>query len=127
LIAADLTTGAVIWERPGLYDPAPLAANGLVFASSRESVDVINEDNGAVVWSWPVPANESLPLAEIVTNNLLFVWTLRGAGNMTHVIDLDTHQEVWSYPAGGHSILSPDGLLLIAGSSESEMVAIKAR
>jgi outer membrane protein assembly factor BamB len=124
LVAADLATGSVIWEEPGRYGVKPLAANGSVFASGQTRIDVFNEGNGSLQWSWSVPADEALQAAEIVTDNLLFVWTLRGNAGATHAIDLASHREVWNYPAGGPMILSPDGLLLIGGS---ELVAITAR
>ena len=56
------------------------------------------------------------------TKNLLLVST---AAN-TYAVDLTSHAQVWSYPAGGHLTLSAQGILFIAQSS-GKLTAISMR
>ena len=58
----------------------------------------------------------------IATKNLLLVST---AAN-TYALDLATHTQAWTYPAGGHLTLSAQGILFIAQSS-GRLTAISVR
>jgi len=58
----------------------------------------------------------------IVTRNMLLVSTVAN----TYAVDLSTHQQVWSYPAGGRLALSAQGILFIAQSS-GRLSAISVR
>jgi hypothetical protein len=58
----------------------------------------------------------------IVTNNLLFAST----ASTTYAIDLATHGNTWSYPAGGLLAISKTGSLLIAQGT-GKLTSIKIR
>jgi len=119
LINFDLQSQSIAWELSDRYYGQPSIALGQIFTTNGGALNVIDEVTGALLWTW-TPANRAAILGNIiVTLNLVFVQD----GATTYAVDLDTHAEVWSYPAAGHLSLSNEGALLIATSNGS-LVAI---
>jgi len=96
-------------------------ANGVVYVANGAMVEARNEGDGSLLWSWTPP--EGTPTGPMIaTKNLLLVST---AAN-TYAVDLTSHTQVWTYPAGGHLTLSAQGILFIAQSS-GKLTAISTR
>jgi len=84
----------------------------VVYVANNSQVQARNESDGSLQWSWTPP--EGQPTGPMIaTKNLLLVST---AAN-TYAVDLASHNQVWTYPAGGHLSLSAQGILFIAQSS----------
>jgi subtilisin family serine protease/outer membrane protein assembly factor BamB len=111
LICFDLTGRKIKWEINANFSGQPSLANGRIYAISSGSLSVRNESDGSLLWSWTPPAG-TLTKNIIVTDSHIFTST----DNVTYVIDQNTKNMVWSYPAGGNLALS-EGALYIATSS----------
>src|SRR5262249_53575357 len=95
------------------------------FHANTSTIDAISDANGQVLWSWPLPTNDSTPTENmVVTDNLLFLSTLQNV----YAIDLATHQAVWTYPSHGILVLSNNLVLYIFQRDflqNSKLTAIK--
>ena len=109
LVSFDLTRRSLGWEKTGSFTGAVTVANGMLYTVNEGRLEVRNESDGALVWSWRAP-NGSLTGTTVVTRNLLFART-EGA---VYGVDLASRRQVWSYPATGHLALAAQGVLLIA-------------
>jgi Leucine-rich repeat (LRR) protein len=119
LVAYDLRTQAVKWQKEANYTGDPTIGLGQVFALNNSALVVLDEFDGNVLWSWEPDNGASLSGNIVVSKNLVFVHDNAN----TYAIDLKTHQQVWTYAAGGHLSLSNEGALYIA-TSTSELIAI---
>ncbi len=121
LLAFDLTRRVVGWELTGGYAGQPSIANGVIYVARSGQVEAHRESDGGLLWTW-VPPQGSVLGPMIVTNNLLLVTT----ATATYAIDLSTHGNTWSYPAGGLIAIAKSGLLLIAQTT-GKLTAITIR
>jgi hypothetical protein len=122
LISFDLGTHTVRWELQSQFRGDVTTAGDLLYVINDNKLEVRREDTGALVWSWTAPLSAPLQKTMLVTRNLLFAST----ATSTYAIDLGARRQVWSWPAGGHLALSPQGVLLIAGADGS-VTAITVR
>jgi len=121
LISFNLTSRSIGYALTGTFRGQPTVANGVVYVANNGQVEARRESDGSLQWSWTPPTGQPVgPM--IATKNLLLVTT---AAN-TYAVDLASHQQVWSYPAGGHLSLSAQGILFIAQSS-GKLTAVSVR
>jgi len=121
----NIATGTVAWGTANGYKTTPAIAGGVIYAARNSPgiVDAINEADGTVAWSWPMPAGNSTFTGNlVVTDNLLFVCTDKNV----YAIDLTTHQSVWSYAATGALTISANNILYVA-SNPGTLTAIKLK
>ena len=121
LISFDLQSRSIGYVVQSNLRGQVSVANGIVYVSNNGQVEARNESDGSLQWLWIPPEGQPAgPM--IVTKNILLVSTAA----KTYAVDLATRQSVWSYPAGGHLVLSAQGILFIAQSS-GRLTAISAR
>lgn len=112
LVSFDIDGAKVAWRTAGTYNSAPALGKGLLFAASnpRGQLDAIGEDDGAVRWSWPLPAGEELGGNIIVTENLLFFSTRA----KVYALSLaEPRTVVWSASTPGNLAISQDAKLIV--------------
>ena len=123
LLSFDLTARTIGWSISGGFTGTPVVANGTIYVVRTGQIEARRESDGALQWVW-VPPMGAVQGNLIATDNLLFVST----PTTTYAIDLAAHVSAWSYPSGGHLILSSEGRLLIAESKDGGTVtALTAR
>ena len=121
LISFDLLSRSIGYALASNFRGQPTVANGVVYVANNAQVEARGESDGSLQWSWAPPQGPPVgPM--IATKNLLFVST---AAN-TYAVDLASHTQVWTYPAGGHLSLSAQGILFIAQSS-GRLAAVSVR
>jgi hypothetical protein len=121
LISFDLATRSVGYTVAGTFRGQPTVASGVIYVVNNSQVEARKESDGSLLWVWVAP--EGQPAGPMIaTKSMLFVST---AAN-TYAVDLTSHANVWSYPAGGHLALSAQGILFIAQSS-GKLSAISMR
>jgi hypothetical protein len=116
--------GSIAWQKPGVYPTTPAYHNGVVYAVNQNPLrlEARAESDGLLLWSWTPWSNEGNFVSEVLlTDTHAFVST----GHATHVIDLGTHQSVWSYPLSGKLALSPRGVLYIQNATDLVAVNLK--
>lgn len=129
LVSFDIDGAKVAWRTAGTYNTAPALGKGLLFAASnpRGQIDAIGEDDGAVRWSWPVPAGEEFVGNMIVTENLLFFSTR----TKVYAVSLaEPRNVVWSATTPGNLVISQDAKLIVTplrGSSTATITAYSLR
>jgi hypothetical protein len=121
LISFNLQSRSIGYSLKANFRGQVSVANGTVYVTNNGQVEARNEADGSLQWLWIPPEGQALAPV-IVTKNMLLVST---AAN-TYAVDLGTHQQVWSYPAGGQLTLSAQGILFIAQSS-GRLTAISVR
>ena len=121
LISFDLPSRSIGYALTANFRGQVTVANGVVYVVNNALVEARNESDGSLLWSWAPPEGQPAgPM--IVTKNLLLAST---AAN-TYAVDLASHAQAWSYPAGGHLALSAQGILFIAQSS-GKLTAVSMR
>ncbi len=117
LVAFDRQTAETLWQNSieGYqgYSGAPTVALGQVFALKEGELVVVDEYSGEMQWTWKPQNNTNLREGIIASTNLVFVKDY----NNTYAIDIETQQQVWSYPVSGSFTLSNEGALLITESN----------
>ena len=121
LISFNLASRSIGYALAGSFRGQPTVANGVVYVANNGQVEARAEANASLQWSW-IPPDGAPAGPMIATRNLLLVST---AAN-TYAVDLASHAQVWSYPAGGHLALSSQGILFIAQSS-GKLTAVSVR
>jgi len=115
LYAFDTSTADTIWSIESDYNNrfigTPSAALGKIYANKAGQLTVLDQFSGEEIWNWRPQNNGYIQGAIVLTLNLAFVQD----GTNTYAIDLNTQQQVWSYPASGYLSLSLEGALYIAG------------
>ncbi len=121
LISFDLTARGIGYALKGSFRGQPTVANGVVYVVNNAQVEARRESDGSLLWSWVPP--EGQPTGPMIaTKNLLLVSTTAN----TYAVDLASHSQVWTYPAGGQLALSAQGILFIAQSS-GKLSAVSVR
>jgi len=122
LVSVSLADKAWRWRVADHFSSDPIVAHGMVYVVNGQSVEGRSAETGALQWSWASP--EAFPLAfykevgTVVVGQVLFV----SATTHTYAIDINTHQQVWSYPEAGRLAVSDNGILYIA--SDRNLTAI---
>jgi putative pyrroloquinoline-quinone binding quinoprotein len=119
LLSFDLQGRSIGWEIQSRFEGQPSVSKGIVYAIDAGSLIALDEVTHAEIWAW-TPPRGVLVGTLIVTDSHV----LASTGEETYAVDLTTHDDVWSYPAGGHLALA-DGRLYIA-SSVGVLTAIEA-
>lgn len=128
LASYNINTQAREWVAALDYLPYPAVANGAVYALRNDGglpaeLHVLDEATGVMLWKWSPPAGEPREFAFgniVVTGSVVFFSTgTNGISSSTQsarlwAIDVNTHQMVWSYPAGGDIAISSSGMLYLA-------------
>ena len=121
LISFNLQSRSIGYQVSPGFRGQPTVANGVIYVANGAQVQARAEGDGSLQWSWAPP--EGQPTGPMIaTKNLLLVST---AAN-TYAVDLASHAQVWSYPAGGHLTLSAQGILFIAQTS-GKLTAVAMR
>jgi outer membrane protein assembly factor BamB len=118
LYAFDTQTAEKIWsiesdDYSKQFLESPSAALGKIYANKSGELTVLDQFSGEELWNWRPQNNNNLQGNIVLTLNLAFVQD----GTNTYAIDLETHQQVWSYPLSGKISLSLEGALYIAGEN----------
>lgn len=121
LLSFDLVKRQIGWEITGGYAGQPAVANGVIYVTKSGQVEAHRESDGGLLWTWVPPAG-SVTGPMIVTKNILLATT----ATATYAIDLGTHGNTWSYPAGGQIAISKSGTLFLAQTT-GKIAAIKLR
>ncbi|WP_373988929.1 PQQ-binding-like beta-propeller repeat protein [Duganella sp. BuS-21] len=124
LSAFDISALRVRWKVDGSFHTGPAYGDKQVYVLRDQplALEVRNETDGSLAWSWKAPATVDQWLGNVVlTNNLVFV----SSDNTTYAIDRSSHASVWTYPAGGKLSLSANGVLYI--NTQSSIVAINVK
>jgi len=104
----DIAAGTISWQLPG---GVRAYAKGVVYAIVEpQRIDAHDERTGALLWSWPLPTNDSIVGDIVVTDNLLFVSTY----SQVYAVDLAKHAVVWNAPLSGNLSISSSGLLYVS-------------
>lgn len=113
LSAFDINGGVVAWHVAGNYPSTPSYHAGHLYVANENPLrlEVRTAATGVIEWTWvpPAAADTAFVSEVLVTNNLLFVST----DYAVYVIDLTSHQVVWSYPDAGRLALSNNGVLYL--------------
>jgi outer membrane protein assembly factor BamB len=111
LIAFDLVTRAVRWQRIDKFRGTVSVGGSALYVVNGDRVEARSETDGALLWNWQVPARGgTLGGTLALTDNLLFAST----ESRTYALDLQGRTAVWSYPAGGRPSIGSQGILYIA-------------
>jgi outer membrane protein assembly factor BamB len=129
LVNYDVYNRTVAWRSAQSYLTQPALANGVVYVARNQppTLDALDETDGHVLWSWPMPSgagDTGFHRNTVVTRNLVFVST----DAHIYAIDLKTHRAVWSLPIAGMLAISGDSVLLVATGaqlSDGRLVAIR--
>lgn len=123
ITAFDVSAKLVRWSANGAYPGNPAYADATLFAANNKlgRLEVLNEVDGSLAWSWVRPTGETFASDVLLTKNLVFVST----DAATYAVDRISHQQVWSYPASGSLAISANGILYIKG--KSSITAINLR
>jgi outer membrane protein assembly factor BamB len=124
LASFDTAKGEMRWTVRERFHEGTAYDNGEIFVLSADflALEVRNETDGRLLWSWAQPA----PIADwrgniLLTQNLVFVST----DNATFAIDRTTHETVWTQPFSGKLTLSANGVLYI--NSGTSILAINVK
>ena len=121
LISFNLQARTIGYQLSPGFRGQPTVANGVIYVANGTQVQARAEADGSLLWSWTPP--EGQPVGPMIaTKNLLLVST---AAN-TYAVDLTSHVQAWSYPAGGHLTLGAQGILFIAQGS-GKLTAVSMR
>ncbi len=111
LVRFDLNQHSVVYAQGNGYQGQPAVKDGAVYAIYANGLRVVDQTTGALLWSWSSPT-ELLSGAVTLTDSHAIVHS----ANRTFLIDLQTHQSVWSIARGG-SIAIDGGTIYIASEN----------
>lgn len=117
LISFDLQQQRIRWVVESNFTGQPSVAKGVVYAIDNGALTAWDEESGGPLWSWQAPG-ENLTGTMIITDTHV----LAGTESTTYAIDLETHEDVWSYDTAGHLALGNDSLYI--ASSNGTLTAI---
>lgn len=112
LVNFSIENKNVEWVTANNYFTQPAFNGSHLFIGRNEpaSLDMVDQQNGNVVWSWRPPiGSEIFQCNTISTNNAVFVSTDQNV----YAIDIATQEVLWTHPHGGCLALAPDNLLVI--------------
>ena len=112
LVNFSIVNESVQWVTSNNYFTQPAFNGTHLFVARNEpsSLDMIDQQNGDVVWSWTPPTgSEIFECNTISTNNAVIVSTDQNV----YAVDISTKDILWTHPHGGCLTLAPEDLLLI--------------
>ena len=105
----DRNTGIQLWESAGLAIEPSAIHGGVIYGRSYSgSIVALSEIDGSFSWEWTPPGGEELYEQLVLTDTHVFGASL----SHTYAINLSTHLQDWSYPAGGKLALGPANLVI---------------
>ena len=140
LYAVDTASGHLLWRFQGDGEAfAPVVANGVVYCISRAStaeplattgpasgsVYALDARTGRPLWRYSPNDGLDDVVRPVVADGMLYIPSV---GHALHAVDLQTHQERWSFKAGdsvygtaiaGQTIYFDDGTLLDAVDTQT--------
>ena len=125
LVSYNISNGTYRWRTASGYSIIPAVGNGGVYAASNQTLqfNAIDEESGAIKWSWPLPTGEKFAGNIVLTDTLAFVSTDAGV----YAIDLTTHATAWSARTPGHLAITPDAQLVVSSPTSGMMTAYRLR
>ncbi|MCL1046519.1 PQQ-binding-like beta-propeller repeat protein [Shewanella electrodiphila] len=120
LIAIDLSTKSIKWNKVAGYADGISVGAGEVYVINHGVINALDSRDGSLLWAWEADNNQFLASNIVVSNSLLFV----SDNSMTYALDLDTHQELWSIAKGGMLSLGSEGALYILDHQNRKLTAI---
>jgi len=125
LTAFDVNGGKIAWQVAGSFPTTPAYHAGHIYVANQSPLrlEARAETNGSLEWNWVPPASGDTGFRSdvLLTNNLVFVST----NLSTYVLDLVSHQIVWSYPESGRLALSKNGVLYIQNGTHISAFNLK--
>jgi hypothetical protein len=118
LIKFDLILKEISWENNGNYSGQPSYSNGIVYAINSGALSAADSNTGEVLWLLEVPSGN-------LTGNIIVTDThvLVSSSSTTYAVDLNTHEEVWSYPVSGHLSLGENALYIATSNGNLHCIA----
>ena len=111
LINFDIQKRQIGWVVERGFSGQPSVAKGVIYAIDSGELKAWDEASGNFLWSWQ-PPGEALSGTMIVTDTHV----LAGSDYSTYAIDLETHDNVWTFDAGGHLALGNDSLYIASST-----------
>ena len=118
LISFDLTEQTIAWSVEGTFVGTPTVGLGLVVAINNDVLAVHSETNGSLLWDWTPPTGNLIGNS-VLTNSHVFVST----SDTTYAINLQTHEQNWSYGKGGHIVVSTGHLYISSSDGTLSVIA----
>ncbi|MDX1494694.1 MAG: PQQ-binding-like beta-propeller repeat protein [Longimicrobiales bacterium] len=113
LVVYDLADLSQVWslvyDGQNRFEYQPAVADGSIFTINRGRLDVRDEVDGALLWSWNPPDLDSLSGPVVVTRNLVFVTS----SSALYAIHRGSRELAWSSSKTGSIAFSSDGGLFI--------------
>ena len=107
LVVFDLATQAVRYTIDESITGQPAVHDGAIYVLNSGSLDVRDQLDGSLLWKW-IPVTDQLQGNVVVTATHVIVHS----STSTYLIDLTTHQDVWSWPASGQVSLGESNLFI---------------
>jgi len=120
LIKFDVNQRRIAWEFNRNYSGQPSFAKGIVYAISSGVLSAVDAQTGNVLWLWAT-TSDNLVGSIIITDTHALV----SSSTTTYAVDLLTHKDVWSYPAGGYLSLSTNSLYIASKNGNLTSIAFK--
>lgn len=131
LVRFDVIQRTSPWARAGSYNSEPVVAGGVLYIVNGEVLEALAAETGERLWSWTIPG--APPGPDVQTNRVRRQEVLVvgrhafvTAAQALHVVDIDTHQQVWSHPVAGRLAVSENGVLYVL-TWEGRLVAVNLR
>jgi hypothetical protein len=116
LLSFDLVAHTIRYEIADDFSGQVSARQGVVYVVNHGNLEARDQLSGAFQWSWAPPAGWEVTGTMILTDAHAIVGlreTSSPYDTATYAVDLVSHQDVWTYPVGGHLAWS-EGILYIA-------------
>lgn len=126
LLDFDVAGGALRWQVSGTFSSNPVISDGVLYVVNGAELEARSATTGARLWGWASPegfgrSGQSGDIHSLViVGRLIFVST----GASTHAVNIDTRRSVWSHSASGSLAVSSNGVLYIASTHSSSLIAI---
>ena len=120
--AFNLLNHSIKWSRDLNVTSSPAVAGGIVAVALQNSLEMLNEANGADLWTWNAPNGVSLSSNVVLTDNLAFVAsgdTVFGVDRLTGTLDWSDYVGVEGNINGNqpYSLAYYGGTLYASGST----------
>ena len=108
LVRFDLSAHVASWELDDAFEAQVALAAGVLYVANGGVLEARDALTGSLLWSWTPPGGEGVQGNVIVTDSHVIASTDAG----TYLIDLATHDSVFSHLAHGHLSLAQERLLI---------------
>ncbi len=99
--AINVVNNKILWTKSGSM---PSAAYGKIFLVNKDSLFVLDESSGNVLWK--VKTYSDIIRPPIISNNYVFLNT----STRILAIDINTHNEIWDYNETGEIVIANNHL-----------------